>query len=93
MKKILSIILSALFLLPVISGCTPQETVTTDGITTNADVTNDVTTDEETKPPVDCGIYVDALRVNYEIEPSCIDDTPSFSWVVNTDKRNIKQTS
>ena len=93
MKKILSIILSALFLLPVISGCTPQETVTTDGITTNADVTNDVTTDEETKPPVDCGIYVDALRVNYEIEPSCIDDAPSFSWVVNTDKRNIKQTS
>ena len=39
------------------------------------------------------GIGVSSMRVNYEIEPSCVEDNPSFSWTVGTEKRGIKQMS
>ena len=31
------------------------------------------------------------LRVNYEIEPDCVESTPVFSWTYNTNKRNLVQ--
>ena len=90
MKKALSIILSSLFLLFVITGCTPSEVVTTDAETTaNADTT----TGTEIITPEDYDVMVEDMRVNYELTPSCIDDYPTFSWALTTDKRNIKQVS
>ena len=97
MKKITALLLSVLMLLSVVTGCTPDETVTTDitqtGAITTAAQTGGETTDVAPDVPFDCGIIVTDLRVNYEKEPSCVDANPSFSYVIDTEHRGIKQES
>jgi len=96
MKKIIALLLSALMLISFVVGCTPTETVTTVNETETEPgntVTEGKTTDNTVEPPVDCGITASDLRVNYEKEPSCIGANPSFSWVIDTEHRGIKQES
>ncbi len=100
MKKTAAILLAVLMLLPCVAGCTGTETVTTAQTETNAETasssdteTDGVTTEAPPAVTPDCGIYVTDLRVNYEKEPSCIGEKPSFSWVLETDKRGVKQES
>ena len=88
MKKIISIILSLTFVFAVFCGCdqTPDETSTDTG--NIPDTVTETETDGTVTPEVD--LAVTDLRVNYEKEPSCIEN-PVFSWCVNSDRRGAYQ--
>ena len=89
MKKVLSIILCILLVLPLAAGCNGDvndtEAAPTDTVTSQETV-DDVPVPGE-------GIAVSGLRVNYEKEPSCVEGAPYFSWVILSEKRGTTQRS
>ena len=84
MKKIMSFLLSVVFVLSVFAGCSGKNDDT-------SKVTADQTTD--TVPVPQTGLAVADLRVNFEKEPVCIEGTPLFSWTMTSSKRGSYQRS
>ena len=96
MKKAIAAVLALLMILAALTACSgdmPVDTSadtapkTTDG---NAAVT-EPSTDEEPAGPASGEVV--SLRVNYEKEPNCIDDTPVFSWATESTVRGTYQKS
>lgn len=84
MKKIMSFLLSVVFVLSVFAGCSGKNDDT-------STVTADQTTD--TVPVSQTDLAVADLRVNFEKEPVCIEGTPLFSWTMTSSKRGSYQRS
>ncbi len=83
MKRIVATIIAILMAASFMAGCNP-----------NGPDPDNTQRPSPTKAPIEepdseiCG-----LRVNYEQNPSCVEETPMFSWAFNTEKRGIVQKS
>ncbi len=95
MKKLSAVILTIAMLASALAGCTGNVPETTDGITgavtTGKTAENGTEAADPAAQPFDGSVT--ALRVNYEKEPDCIDDTPVFSWATDCTVRGTYQKS
>ena len=90
MKRIISLVLALATLTAFLSACEqtkPEETTVGSDSTTAATVTDDPTESGSSDSSVS------SLRVNYEKNPSGVDDTPCFSWVMSSELRGVAQTA
>ena len=88
MKKAIALILFFAVLAAALFSCTGNESVTTDTGATGL-TAESVTENVPSAPGFDGAVT--ALRVNYEIEPNCIDGTPVFSWATDSAVRGTVQ--
>ena len=97
MKKILAAVLVLLMITASFSACNGNspDTASTQAQTAAGTETGAKETGAETEeiPAGPASGQVVSLRVNYEKEPNCIDDTPVFSWATESTVRGTYQKS
>ena len=85
MKRFLACITAVILTLAMLCGCVPSVKEALPDGTANRP--------SESPLPARSDNDIVDLRVNYEIEPECVEYEPVFSWAYNTETRNLKQTA
>ena len=94
MKKTVSIIICLIFIVSSICGCssTSDETSTvTSDISETADNASESQTTDEYPVLENSDVTINNLSVNYEKEPGCVENYPSFSWTLDSYRRGAYQ--